>query len=127
VTLVEFHADLSRVADSLEKIAFLLDKLVYPPPPTDVQVHQATLEDLHVVAPEDIERIQAEQAEFAAKHRVVPGSPAFEAEIAAWIEEQKRIHGEQWEAPKDEEWKAIFAGSYAAASAGPNGQNGGNR
>jgi hypothetical protein len=119
MTLLEFHADLTRVADSLEKIAFLLEKLVFPPTPADVRVHQATLDDLHVVSPEEVERIQAEQDQFAAAHRVVPGSPAMSREIQAWMEEQKRIHGDEWQAPQDEEWKAIFAGSYAAPSAGP--------
>ena len=123
MTLLEFHADLTRVADSLERIASLLEKLVFPPQPADVQVHQATLDDLHVVSPEDVERIHAGQAEFAERHRVVPNSPAMDREILAWIEEQKRIHGEQWEAPQDEEWKAIFARSYAASGAGPDGKH----
>ena len=121
MTLLEFHADLSRVADSLEKIAYLLEKIAFPPPPTDVQVHQATLDDLHVVSPEDVEHMQAEQAEFAERYRVVPNSPAMAREIMAWEAEQRKLYGKDWEAPED--WKAIFARSYAqvASSASPDG------
>ena len=123
MTLLEFHADLTRVANSLERIAFLLEKLVFPPQPADVQVHQATLDDLHVISPEDVERIRAEQTEFAERYNVVPDSPAMGREILAWEAEQRRIHGEEWKAPAAEEWKAIFARSYAAPGAGSDGEH----
>lgn len=77
MTLVELKVDLGRVADSLEKIVFLLEKLVFPPPPADVKVTQAKLDDLHIVTPEDTERMREEQAEFAERYQVVPNSPAM--------------------------------------------------
>ena len=47
MTLVEFHADLARVANALDRIAFLLEKLVTVPPEREVRVEQATLDDLY--------------------------------------------------------------------------------
>lgn len=121
MTLLQVSVDLARVADALEKIVFLLEKLTLPPQPADVQVHQATVEDLHVVSPEDVERITAEQADFAERYRVVPNSPAMAREIMAWEAEQRKLYGEEWKAPED--WKGIFARSYAETppGAGPVG------
>jgi len=106
MTLVELHVDLSRAADALEKIVFLLEKLAFPPPAAEVEVHQATLDDLHIVTPEDQERIAQEQLAFAERYRVVPGSEAFARELAAWEEEQRSLHGQDWQAP---DWAAVFA------------------
>lgn len=105
MTLLEFHVDMTRIADALEKIVFLLEKLVIPPLPADVRVTQATLDDLHIVAPEDVARMTAEQERFAEMHRVVPGSEAFDAELLAWEAEQKELHGEDWRPP---EWAEIL-------------------
>ena len=107
MTLVELHVDVGRIADALEKIQFLLEKLVYPPAPADIKVRQATLDDLHTVSEEDVTRMQAEQADFAARFRVTPGSPAMMQALADWEGEQRSIHGENWEAPED--WMSIFA------------------
>ena len=114
MTLLELKVDIGRVADSLEKIVFLLEKLVFPPPPADVKVEQATLDDLRTVAPEDIERMRGEQAEFAERYNVVPGSPAFAQALMHWEEQQKAIYGEEWKAPDD--WRTILA---AAERGGP--------
>jgi hypothetical protein len=106
MTLFELHVDLSRVANALEKIAHLLEKLVILPLPADVKVTQATLDDLHIVTPEDVERMSAEAQRFAEIHRVVPGSEAFTRELLDWEAEQKELNGETWKAP---DWAEIFA------------------
>ena len=110
MTILEFHADLARVADSLEKIAFLLEKLAFPPPPADLKVQQATLDDLKYVDEAAILQQKQEQQEFAERFQVVPDSPAFQRELVAWVTEMRMIHGEQWQPP--EEWKTIFAEVY---------------
>ena len=115
MTLVELKVDIGRVADSLEKIVFLLEKLVFPLPPPDVKVQQATLDDLHIVTPEDQERITQETAAFAERYRVVPGSEAFAGALADWEAEQRSLYGETWQAPQD--WRTIF---LEAARAGGN-------
>jgi hypothetical protein len=107
MTLVEVHVELSRVADNLEKLVFLLEKLVFPPPPADLPVQQATLDDLHIVTQEDHVRMAQEQMAFAERYRVAPGSEAFAHALQLWEEEQRSIYGEAWEAPQD--WRAIFA------------------
>src|SRR5215471_1885908 len=99
MTLVELHVDLSRAADALERIALLLEKLVYPPAPAELKVHQATLDDLHIVTPEDQARMVAQQIAFGELHRVVPGSEAFEKYVLDWEEQQRSLHGEEWQAP----------------------------
>lgn len=119
MTLVELHVDVGRIADALEKIVFLLEKLVFPPLPADVKVTQATLDDLHIVTPEDVARIAEDRERFAEIHRVVPGSEAFDAALLDWEAEQKELHGEGWEPP---DWAEIFRGGAvpepeAAASA----------
>lgn len=107
MTLVELHVDMSRIADALERIQFLLEKLVLTPAPADVKVQQATLDDLHTVTEEDVERIQAEQQAFAERYRVVPGSPAMMQALRDWEAQQRSIYGEDWEAPED--WRKLFA------------------
>lgn len=113
MTLLELHVDVARVADALERIVFLLEKLVFPPRPADVKVHQATLDDLHTVTPEDVARMGAEQMEFAERFRVVPGTPAMSQAVQEWEAEQRSLYGEDWQAPED--WRTIFA---AAARGG---------
>jgi hypothetical protein len=130
MTLLELHVDVARVADALERIAFLLERLVFPPSPADVKVHQATLDDLHTVTPEDIARMGAEQMEFAERFRVVPGSPAMMQALQDWEAEQRSLYGKDWQAPED--WRTIlaaargsvreFAGEAAAAPADPRSQ-----
>ena len=109
MTLVELHVDLARVADALERIVFLLEKLVFPPPPAEVKIHQATLDDLHTATPEEIARMQAEQMEFAERYRVVPNSPAMMQALMDWETEQRSLYGEDWQAPED--WRTILAGA----------------
>lgn len=106
MTLVELHVDLARVAESLEKIVYLLEKLVIPPLPADVRVTQATLDDLRSITPEDTVRMAEEQMRFAELHRVVPGSEAFDAEFLDWEARQKEIHGEEWKPP---DWAEAIA------------------
>jgi hypothetical protein len=107
MTLIEVKVELSRVADSLERLVFLLERLVYPPLPANIHVHQATLDDLKVVTPDDIERMTREQQAFAERYQVVPGSEAMTEALQDWEEAQKRLYGENWQAPED--WKTIFA------------------
>jgi len=107
MTLVELHVDLERVAGALEKLVFLLEKLVFPPEPDARAIHQATLDDLHTISPEDLERIRQEQDAFAERYRVVPGSEAMTEALASWEIEQRNIYGEEWEPPQD--WKTLFA------------------
>lgn len=107
MTLVELHVDVARVAGALEKIVFLLEKLVLEPPRQDMKVHQATLADLHVTSEEDVARMQAEQVQFAERFRVMPGSPAMMQALVDWEDLQRSIHGEKWEPPED--WRAIYA------------------
>jgi hypothetical protein len=116
MTLLELHVDVSRMADALERIVTLLEKLIYPPPPAEVSVHQATLDDLHIVTPQDQERIQQEQAEFAERYRVVPGTPAM-ALALQWEAEQRSLYGQQWEKPDD--WRAIFVAAEGGGQEGP--------
>lgn len=104
--LVEWHVEMNRVADALERIAYLLERLVYPPLPADIQVQQATLKDLHFITPEDHARITEEQAAFAARYQVVPGSEAFADALAEWEREQRSLYGENWQPPDD--WRSIF-------------------
>jgi len=106
MTLVELHVDLSRTADALERIAFLLEQLAFPPKAQAAPVIQATVDDLHTVSPEDYASMRAEQMAFAERYRVVPGSEAFARELAAWEQEQRSLHGEAWQAP---DWAAVFA------------------
>ena len=107
MTLLELHADVGRVADALEKLVFLLEKLVFPPP-RDVKVQQATLDDLRFTTPDDVARMQTEQAEFAERYNVVPGSDAFDLAILMdWEQQQKGIHGQGWKPPED--WRKIMA------------------
>ena len=108
MTLVELHVDIARVADALERIVFLLDKLVFPVPAEPVTVQQATLDDLHITTEEDVVRMRAEQEELAERFRVTPGSPAMMQALVAWEDQQRSIHGQEWKAPED--WRAIFAG-----------------
>jgi len=61
MTLVELHVDVARVANALEKIAELLEKLVCEPPEADIPVQQSTLDDLHDTSPAQIGRIEATQ------------------------------------------------------------------
>lgn len=105
MTLFEVHVDLSRIGDALEKIVFLLEKLVFPPLPADVRITQATLDDLRIVTPEETERMAAERQRFAEIHRVVPGSEAFDASLLDWEAEQKELHGENWKPP---DWAEIL-------------------
>lgn len=119
MAFIEIRADLKRVAEALEKIVYLLERLVYPPAPADIRVEQATLEDLHVVTPEDQERIREEQTIFAERYQVVPGSEAFAQALQAWELEQRGLYGETWKAPED--WKSIFA--RAAADREPAGSS----
>lgn len=105
MTLVELHVDVGRIADALEKIQFLLEKLVFTPAPADVKVQQATLDDLHIITPDDLARQQAEQMAFAELHRVVPGSEAFDQELLEYADRQRSIHGVDWEAP---DWAQAF-------------------
>ena len=109
MTLLEVHSDVSRIADALERIVFLLEKLVLDSPPQDVKVVQATLDDLHIIDPEETQRIADAAMRFAELHRVVPGSQAFAEELLYWEAQQKEIHGEKWEAP---DWAEIFAGAF---------------
>src|SRR5215471_3003867 len=101
MTLLELHMDVARVANALEKIAELLEKLVTEPPPADIQVQQSTLDDLYDASPERIGRMQAEQQEFAERYRVTPGSPAMRKALMDWEAEQRMLYGEKWQAPKD--------------------------
>lgn len=108
MTLVELHLDVARIGDALEKIALLLEKLAFEPPPReDVKVHQATLDDLHTTSEEDVQRMQAEQMDFAERYRVLPGSPAMMQALVDWEDQQRSIHGENWQAPDD--WRSILA------------------
>jgi hypothetical protein len=107
MTLVELHVDVARVADALEKLVFLLEKLVFPPLPAEPKVEQATLDDLHSPTEEDYIQMQAEKLAFAEQYQVAPDSPAFSRMILAWEEQQRYIHGEEWQSPKD--WRSIMA------------------
>jgi|SRR5215471_20543225 len=107
MTLLELHMDVARVADALEKIVFLLEKLVTEPPAADIRVQQSTLDDLHDASPEQIGRMQAEQQEFAERYRVMPGSPAMMQALVDWENEQRMLYGEKWQAPAD--WRSILA------------------
>src|SRR5215471_15281185 len=117
MTLVELHVEINRVADALEKIVFLLEKLVFPPTNPPVSVQQSTLDDLHIVTPQDHQRNLEEQAAFAERYRVVPGSEAFTYALQLWEEEQRSIYGEAWEAPQD--WRTIFAAAERAHRESP--------
>jgi len=107
MTLVQLNFDLGRVADALDRIVFLLEKLAFPPVPDKPEVYQATLDDLHIITPEDVARIHEEQEEFAARYNVVPGSEAYMQAILDWEESERNLHGENWQPPQD--WRAIFA------------------
>jgi hypothetical protein len=113
MTLIELHADMSRVADALERIVFLLEKLAFPPLPADIKVHQADLDDLHITTAEAHQRMLDEQQAFAESRQVVPGSEAFMREVINWEREQIELYGKDWKAPQD--WKAIFARAAGAA------------
>lgn len=113
MTLVELHVDLARVANALDRIAELLEKLAIPPIPADIKVHQATLDDLHTVSEADLIRMQAEQLAFAERYRVAPNSPAMSEALRDWEEQQRSIHGEGWQPPED--WKAIYAAAGGGA------------
>ena len=114
MTFVEFHADLARVANALERIAHFLEVLAIPVPAGDVKVQQATLDDLHTFSPEDLARQQEEQLLFAERYRVAPVSTAMmEALRIEWEEQQRSIHGESWKPP--ENWKAIYAAAAGGA------------
>lgn len=115
MTLIELKVDLSRIADSLERVVFLLERLVFPPPPADVKVQQSTLDDLHIITPEGQQRITEEQAAFAERYRVVPGSEAFAQALADWEVEQRSLYGETWEAPED--WRTILREADRAGGA----------
>jgi hypothetical protein len=115
--LIEIRTDLTRVADALERIAYLLERLVYPPLPADIQVQQATLQDLHIVTPEDHQRMTEEQAAFAARYHVMPGSEAFGDALADWEAEQRSLYGENWQAPDD--WRKVFREAAEATGGRP--------
>jgi hypothetical protein len=98
---------MGRVADALEKLVFLLEKLVFPPPPRDVKVIQADLDDLKVVGEEEILKMREEKTEFARRYQVMPDSPAFGQAILDWENQMRNIHGEEWRPPED--WRSILA------------------
>ena len=114
MTLVELHVDVARVANALEKIVSLLEKLVLPPPPADLKIRQATVDDLRIVTPEDQVRMLQEQMAFGELHRVVPGSEAFDRELVVWEQEQRSLHGEEWKAP---DWAAAFVAAQQQGAA----------
>ena len=109
MTLVDLHVDMDRVATALEKLVFLLEKLVFPPPQPELKVQQAQLEDLRVVTPEDTDRMREAQERFAEVYRVVPNSSAFTEALLDYEAEQRSIYGEDWEAP---DWAGIFTNAY---------------
>jgi len=109
MTLLEFHADVSRLADALEKLVFLVEKLVFPPPSRDLKVEPATLDDLHSPTEEDTIQMQAEKFAFAEQYQVAPDSPAFSQMVLTWVDQQRSIHGEGWEAPNPKDWRTILA------------------
>ena len=128
MSLVEIKVDLNRVADALEKIQFLLEKLVFAPVPDTRDFRQSTLDDLHIVSEEDHQRVIEEQAAFAERYRVVPGSPAMAQALMDWEAEQRHVYGEKWQAPND--WRTILAeaersggraGTTSAAAPGERG------
>ena len=106
MTLIEIKVEMGRVADALERIEFLLERLAYPPSSPQAPVQQATLDDLHIVTPEDHQRMAEEQQAFAERHQVVPGSPAMAQALIDWEEAQRNLYGNHWQAPQD--WKAVF-------------------
>jgi hypothetical protein len=116
--LLELHADVSRVADALEKLVFLLEKLVFPPQPPEIKVQQATLDDLKTVSEDDIIRMREEQTEFARRYQVMPNSPAFAQALFDWEAQMRGVYGERWEPPQD--WRTII--SQAASRAGGGGE-----
>ena len=116
MTLLELHVDVSRAADALEKIVFLLERLVYPQVPDRMPVRQATLDDLHIVTPEDVGQMKEEQIEFAERYRVVPGSEAMVRALQDWEAQQRNLYGEEWKAPED--WRAIFAARETTGQGG---------
>jgi hypothetical protein len=116
VTLVELHLDVTRIADALEKLVFLVERMVYPPPPAEIKIQQATMDDLRFVGEEVIMQMQQEKSEFAQRYNVMPDSPAFAQAIQDWESQMRKIHGEEWKAPED--WKGIFARAQAASGAG---------
>ena len=105
---------MARLADALERLVFLVEKLVLPPPAPDVNsVHAATLDDLHMPTEEDTIRMQQEQQDFADLRQVMPNTPAFAREMIAWMEEQRYVHGEQWQPPQD--WRTVLSEAYREA------------
>ena len=113
MTLLELSVDVTRIAESLEKIVFLLEKLVYPPPAPELKVQQATVDDLYTASPEALQQMQEHVRDFAQLHRVVPGSEAFDRELLEWESQQRSLHGENWKGP---DWAEAF---IAAAQGGP--------
>jgi hypothetical protein len=112
MTLLELHLDVARIANALDKIVFLLEKLALDPPEREIKVQQASLDDLHIISPEEAQRMADEAGRFAEIHRVVPGSRAFAEELIAWEDQQKEIHGSEWQAP---DWASVFASAYRTA------------
>lgn len=107
MTLLELNADMGRVADALEKLVFLLERLVFPPPPANLKVQQATLDDLHMPTEESTVKMREEQQQFAERYQVAPNTPAFAQALIYWEEQQKAIYGDEWQAPED--WRSILA------------------
>ena len=87
-----------------------------PELPRDIKIRPAGLDDLYQATPERNERVLAEQAEFAERYGVVPGSDAMWEAVRAWEVEQRSLYGDEWKAPED--WRAIFAGIHREGEAG---------
>jgi hypothetical protein len=116
MTILEVHADLGRVAKALERIADLLHRLAYPPPPAEIKVQQATLEDLHIVTPADVAKMEEEKKEFAARYGVMPDSEAMLAVLQhQWEQEHRGSYGNT----ESIDWRDIYARAQEAGAARP--------
>jgi len=86
---------LRRLVTAVERIAG--PELVYTPPTP------ATLRDYALVPPDEALRVQEAERDFAARHLVVPGSPAYVAAIEEFERQVAAAYGE--DAVYDLPWK----------------------
>lgn len=85
MTLAEFHIELARTNELLDRIATALERIAGPPveprPP-----RRAELSDLMDASPEKVEELIQDHLRFATENQMVPGS---DLAIRAWLEERR--------------------------------------
>jgi hypothetical protein len=93
MAFIEIHADLTRCAAALERIADLLDRIA--PPPIEIHIPEpSTLADLHYTDADHTLPILAALNQFAQANDAVLNSPVFIQRIMEFERSVAEVYGE---------------------------------